>query len=286
MADYCNSCNQLKKEQANVYANGITNAVCDNLGKNKGFNPNLNHENCEDLKLLNDCKINQMLNKIDAFGCDWQDFVKQLGSGQLDVNEALICWLCGLENRFSDLEDKLQDFYSQFWVIETRYNAIQGTPGFTITLDRQGNFTFTWKDWGDSAETILLGTGTINGKVNFCMDQGTGASAIWRVRTVYINQCRYVSGGSATAGDFTIRLRVPNASGTIIYTKTHNTATSFTDTINQTVNVNLSGVVDPSTSTPWQTVAHFYNDGSIADDEGNIQVRFINNNATSVPRCG
>lgn len=304
--DYCTACGKLKAENANFMENGVTTSICNSLKNDTGLTPALGHDNCEDLADINDCLLATLRSELLKWdGCDWKGFVDKLIKNILTTNDAFICSECGqwssihdleeqialiwkeiqkIWNEINNIKDQIQAMASQNYIVQARYNVSQATPGFSVNIDRDGTFTFAWADWNDAGATQLVGRGVISGKVNYCMDPQSNQSALWRITSFTINSVSYTSTGNYTQ-PFTITLRVPSSTGTVIYNRSHNGSTSFTDAVGSTTAVNKSATIGPGSNSGWQTFLHFYNDGPVADDEGDVQLLFTNNNLRPVPRC-
>lgn len=303
--DYCNACNELKENNAELILNGVTQAICQSLANNTGLNPENGNNNCVDLDTLHECLMGQMLDTLEAYDiCDWKEFMEKYATNAQTLMDALLCGECGqweniddlwteiskiwneinnLWNAINNITNNIQGLVSQNYVVETRFNVAQQTPEFSITVARDGTFEFRWSDWLGANQR--LGRGILKGKVNFCMSPQANQYALWKITSFTLTSVQYITDGLQSA-PFTVTLRVPDGSGAIVYQRAHNTLTNFTDNVNQTVNVNKQGSISHSGgNSGWVTFSHFYNDGTVADDEGDVQIRFTNNNLTPVPTC-
>ena len=306
MADreYCSACNKLKEQNSEFVLHGVTDAICQSLANNTGITASLGHDDCEDLKDIVECLMGQMIDAVDSYDvCDWDEYMKKFSTNTKTTLDALVCSECGqwtniddlwneigkiwteisdIRNEINSIKNTIQGFASQNYVVEPRFNVAQQTPGFSITIARDGTFVFNWSDW--YGENLRIGRGSLTGKVNFCMTPLSGQSATWKINSFTLNTVSYIT-DAAYESAFTITVRVPSSTGAIAYQRSHNGMSNFTDNINQTIAVGKTGTISPSSNSGWQTFMHFYNDGALADDEGDVQLRFINNNLTPVPSC-
>lgn len=95
--EYCNACADLRDNSSEFYTNGVTTNVCNSLSNDKGFNPESEHDDCDDLHLANDCLIETLIEKLPAYDvCDWKDYMEQLMPNIYNMNKAIISAICGL----------------------------------------------------------------------------------------------------------------------------------------------------------------------------------------------
>lgn len=102
----CNSCNELRQNAAEFVTNGVTEAVCNSLKNDTGFNAALSvqHTNCEDLHDANDCLIGMMAKEVEAYeACDWKVYAKKFVGNIYEVLKAMICSMCGIWSKFWQL---------------------------------------------------------------------------------------------------------------------------------------------------------------------------------------
>lgn len=277
---YCVPCNKLKNESSEFFTNGVTDSVCQSLRQDKGFNPLSGHNDCEDLSDANNCTILSLIEQLPAYDvCEWKEFMEQYLANQYNMNEAFICVLCGILAKIKNIDSLV----SSNWVIDTRPLIKQQTPNLSLSIDRQGNFVFNYTDWVHSG-TQAYGRGQVTGKVNFCMGYGANQSANWNIQSITVNQFKYtIDNTSGAASAPTITIRIPNSSGTVIFTRQNNSNTTVA--INKTVNFQKTGNIPTGKSTGWITFIHMYVDW-VADDETEFQIQFKNNNLPPVPICG
>lgn len=296
--EYCESCEKLKKENADFILNGVTEAICASLMSNTGLTKALGHKNCEDLKDIVECLIGQQLDKIEGFDiCDWETFTKEFLANLKTTLDALVCSDCGqwleieklwieigkIWEEINNIKNQLHSLLSNNYVIETRYQIIQSTSGMSINIDRKGNFEFNWSDWINSnfVGSSRYGTGKIIGKVDLCMSP-SGSEAIYKIRSITINTISYQKGTATADTAPTITIKTPNSSGTQIYTK--QLTSTFTDVVNKTIGTNIEGTLGHGSNSGWINFIHIFVNW-IIDDEINLQVMFINNNREPVPSC-
>lgn len=275
--DVCTSCGRLKEENANFLLNGVTPSVCESLGNGTGFKADNEHTNCQDLQDANDCLIWGLLDKLPAYGnCDWKEFVKALGSNQATINDALLCWLCGLENRV----------FGQNIGVELRFQVLDGggDPTMTMAIDKQGDWTINETDWIEQI-TNPYGYRTVTGHVDFCMSVLDNMKAGYIVKSVTLGHYTYDATGNPGAVTIpSMSIRVPDENGEVIYQKTHEQGVDYDEDINRTVELNYEGEIEAGETSDWITFMNFYADWVI-DSSVNIQIRFINGNTGSVPMC-
>lgn len=280
MADkYCAPCVQLQEESADFYENGVTEAVCESLENNTGFNPDSGNTDCDDLKTANDCLILESIESLPSYSvCDWKAFMEQYLPNQYNMNEAIICALCGVWKEVKN--QRLNNL-----AIETRYVVITATPEYSIAIDRQGNFTYKLTDWNSTSYTegTRYGTGTLKGKANFCFSIDENNTVSWNISSIFVDTFDYTfyqANPNGTSPTYTFR--IPDINGTTVFSITPTSTQSVS--INKTVDVNMSGTIATGATSDWITFMNVYNDWTI-DDNVDLQVRFINNNVDAVPIC-
>lgn len=278
MADkYCSACVQLQDESADFYENGVTESVCESLGNNTGFNPDSDNNDCDDLKLANDCLILSQVEELPAYDvCKWQEFMEQYLPNQYNMNEAMICAICGLWKEVKN--QRLNNL-----AIETRYVVITATPEYSIAIDRQGNFTYKLTDWNGTAyqQSDKYGTGTLTGKAEFCFNIDEDNNVSWKIASIRVDSFAYTFYQSQGTSP-TYTFRIPDINGTTVFQITP--TSTQTIAIDKTVDVNMSGTIATGATSDWITFMNVYNDWVI-DDNVDLQVRFINNNVDAVPIC-
>lgn len=303
MAEYCSACEALKEYAPNFVVNGITDKECKSLQNDTGLNPELKvlHNNCEDLNDMLDCLLGSLYDKLPSFDvCDWKKFMDELMPNLLNMQKAMICSECGQWKKIHELEDSINKLWTkmakvenaldglaaQNWEVNARYVIEYSTPGMSVSIDRAtGNFVFNWSDWLDGTFKSRLGRGSLTGKVNFGMGQENGLTAKWQIRSVTINTCSYVSDNTSDVNTFRINAYVKNSNESLVYQRTHNAMSNFSDNINKTVPLNLKGVLSVGQNSGWIQFLELFNDNlaSTLDDRANVQVQFVNNNKSSVP---
>lgn len=104
----CSACNDLREYAPSFVLNGTTDAVCNNLGDNKGLSAAKNHTDCDDLHDVNDCLIGNMDDELDGFEvCEWQEFMHQLIPNMYETYKAMICSDCGQWDEIDDIREAL-----------------------------------------------------------------------------------------------------------------------------------------------------------------------------------
>lgn len=274
--DYCNDCEELKETSSEFYINGVTDNVCDSLHDNTGFDASSGHNNCHDLHLANNCLIKTGVDEIDAFDvCDWKEYEEMMWTNQYNINEALICWLCGIEDRF----------FAMNLEIEFQATVAQKTRGFDARIDRKGNFTYVYHDWNDAAQSVDLGNGVLTGLVDYCVKQTNSSTAVFTIKGVKVNHFKYTRTSNAlTAAPPVVTLSIPEKGGTSPMNKL-TIDKSIDEDFNKYVEINKDITVKSGETSSWLNVMYWFDDMSVADDEFYFQIRFINNNRESMPGC-
>ena len=159
--EYCSPCIKLQEESAEFYENGVTDAVCNSLGDNTGFNPESGNNTCDDLKTANDCLILGNIEELPAYDvCKWKEFMEQFLPNQYNMNEAIICAICGLWN-------SLQNMLLMNLAINAKYEIQQETRGLSVSVARNGDWVFRYSDWNNLEQTEKVGDGVVTGKADF-----------------------------------------------------------------------------------------------------------------------
>lgn len=274
--EYCSPCIQLQEESSDFYENGVTESVCNSLGQNTGFNPESGNNDCEDLKLANDCLILGNIEELDGYDvCKWKEFMETYLPNQYNMNEAIICAICGLWGAIQN--QRLNNL-----AIETRYEIIQALPGMYITIDRQGNWKYDWKDWIVTGESEY-GEGSLTGKVDFCFSIDEKNNVSWNIRSATILNYNYhVINASGAVTKPTHIVRIPDANGEIVFTGLSDK--DYSVAVNKTVQFTKSGTLGIGQDSGWISFCNVYGDW-VEDSSMNLQVKFINNNQDSVPIC-
>ncbi len=140
--EYCNACADLRDNSSEFYTNGVTENVCNSLSNDKGFNPESEHDDCDDLHLANDCLIETLIEKLPAYDvCDWKDFMGDYMPNQYNMNEAIICALCGMWCRLGKLLNPTHISFDEKDFIAGEGVAFDrtGAGSIKITMDIIGN---------------------------------------------------------------------------------------------------------------------------------------------------
>lgn len=274
--EYCSACAELAEESSDFYENGVTESVCDSLKSNTGFNPESGNNDCDDLTKANTCLIDGMYEKLPAYSvCDWQEFMKDLMPNISNMNQAIICALCGLWGAVQN--QRLNNL-----AVETRFRILQELQGMDITIDRQGNWTYKYTDWLAEGSS-KYGEGTLTGSIDFCFSIDENDVISWNIRSVTLKTAAYnlINPSSAVTRP-THTVRIPDMNGEIIFQD--DTSTNYTQTLNKTVVFEKSGAIERGASTDWISFLNVYGDW-VKDSDMDFQIRFINNNVQSVPIC-
>ena len=273
----CTSCNELKEHSPVFTRLGVTDEVCESIGKDQGFNPESGRNTCDDLKAANDCLIRGKLEELPMYdNCDWKCFTEEYLKNQYNLNEAMICAICGLQ-------EQLYGMYSIFYEVDTRFNVAQATQGMSMTIDRQGNWHYHHDDWDMGNGQGHRGYGDLYGTIDFCMGITDNSAAMWRINSVTVSRYKYTFLGSHGVSTHpVITVRIPDGSGDVVYQKT--LSSSFEDQINKTVNYSKGGTVKAGEDSGWITFAHMFTDWT-EDDEGKFQIKFINGAKSPLRSC-
>ncbi|WP_086350258.1 hypothetical protein [Candidatus Enterococcus clewellii] len=302
MADYCSACGMLKEYAPTILTDGVTDKECKSLQNDTGLNPDLDvlHTNCEDLNDLLDCLLVSLHDKQVAYDfCHWKEYAAELMANLYTLQKAMICSECGQWIKLHELEDSINKLWAkmakveealdalaaQRWEVDARHVIQEQVPELYITIDRSGKFEFNWTDWDMSGGVITnpMGRGKLTGKINFGMTQENGMTAKWQVRSVTLSNVSYTT-LNVRSLEFVIKFYVPTINGgNLEYERAHNSLTSFSDTLNKTIPINLNGSLGPGQDTGWLQIFTFKDQGLVLSSIVDGQVKFINNNKTSVP---
>ncbi|WP_304759726.1 hypothetical protein [Faecalibaculum rodentium] len=274
----CSSCNDLKQNSAIFTRRGVTEEVCESLGKDTGFNPESDNDTCTVLKLANDCLIRGKIEELPLYdNCDWKCFMEEYLKNQYTMNEAMICAICGLQ-------EQIYGMYSMFWEVNTRFNVAQATQGMKMEIDRQGNWHYHHDDW-DQGNGVgeRYGYGDMFGTIDFCMGNADNAAAMWKINSVTVSRYKYTFIRSHTGQTPpVVTLRIPDKGNSVIYQKTLDK--SFEDQINKTISYTKGGTIESGKDSGWITFAHVFTDWT-QDDEGTFQIKFVNGAKTAMKSC-
>ncbi|OFI46948.1 hypothetical protein BG262_02935 [Floricoccus penangensis] len=273
----------MQNGNSNFCFSEVDDDICKSLANNEGINPTekSKHSDCEDLKALNDLGMGDVHNSLKFLDmCDveaWKCWLFSLVTWIWNINKAMICAICGLW----DALDK------QNWEINTKYEITEETPGMSVTIDRTtGDFEFKYSDWiKPSDPTSRIGQGIITGTVNFGMRSADNGAFDWQIRDVLVKKIEYISDGKNANIDFVIHLYVKDSSEQEIYTKAHNSNSSFSENINKTIKIDKKGTVKKGESSGWIQFLELYNDNlqTSLDDRANVKIEFKNNNKGNPP---
>lgn len=278
---------------------GITDKECRSLQKDTGLNPDLAiiHKNCEDLHDLLDCFLRRLQDKLPAYDvCHWKDYLREVTANIYQIQKALICSDCGQWQKIHEIEYSLNQLWakmakveadldaiaSQKWEVQTR--TIAGTPltGLTMTLTETGSFCIDWTVW-ETVGTTILGKGKLIGQINLGMTQEEGIHAKWQIRSVTLQSIDYKVQKASTNQAmsqliiFNTNTALPN------YEKQYERTSSFSEAINQTIPINLSGRLDSGSTTGWLSIFTFKQQGPSQSGTVEAQMHLLNHSLHSVP---
>ena len=129
----CTACQELRESAPDFIANGVTEAVCESLAEDTGFDAENGHNDSTDLHLANDCLIGRMQDEINAYDiCDWKEFMRLYANNDYETNKAIICALGGLWNVIHKLIEALGGGDGSIPVIR-RYRVTVPQPSFGQT---------------------------------------------------------------------------------------------------------------------------------------------------------
>lgn len=162
------------------------------------------------------------------------------------------------------------------------FSVIQETPAFGADFNPvTGDFTIHWNDW--DLNDWHVGGGVLYGKMDWAydFDVSTGKMS-YHISAVHYYSVHYtVDKGMHTTTDpiyLTIKsVGIPGGEQVTLLDRYVNTATADWDVqLNQTVQANYTVEVMPGQTVGPLNFAYIFNDWTIADDEGYLQVNFKN----------
>lgn len=104
----CTACQELREEAPEFATSGVTDAVCETLHNDKGFDAGNGNDDETDLHTANDCLIGRMKDEIRSYDvCDWKEFMKKYIGNDYEVNKGIICALGGIWEAFHKLVEAL-----------------------------------------------------------------------------------------------------------------------------------------------------------------------------------
>lgn len=93
----CSACDDLKQTSSSFAVNGLSEGMCASLKNNTGLSTSDDHDDCEDLNLLNDCLVGTMDKEVSSYAiCDWKSFMKDFIPNLWTTFKAMICAICGI----------------------------------------------------------------------------------------------------------------------------------------------------------------------------------------------
>lgn len=143
MADNCQACQDLNSYAPNFLTNGVTQAICESLGKNTGLIASNNHINAEDMQDVIDCLVCGFKSKIDSYGlCAWDQAAKELVDNLCKIFTAYNCELAGIWIRLEELYQLILAIQSGNYtrMVKGRDYNIQFYNGW-LTIDSDDNQT-------------------------------------------------------------------------------------------------------------------------------------------------
>lgn len=272
--EYCNDCADLRDNSSDFYVNGVTDRVCESLENNQGFSPDNDDDNCSALHKADNCLINTLIDKLPAYDvCDWKEFMEEYLPNQFNMNEAIICAICGINKRL----------FAQQLDVELRWLNEESRPGDTLSVDKQGNFRYDWTDWVTDGQTPY-GKGFLTGKVNFCMKELSGNKAQYNLQSVTIKRIKWDPINPQLVVTHPVHtLRVPDDTGAVVWKK--ELLNAVDETINRQINLGKKGEIAEGSNSQWINILWKYGDW-VLDSEHQLQIRFKNGNSSNtVPMC-
>lgn len=105
----CSACEDVRQASPEIIVNGLTDDICTSLANNTGLNPGDSNDDCTDLHNLNDCLVGNMAAEVDSYDvCDWKTFMKKFIPNVWTTLKAIICAICGLWSRISQIDSMCQ----------------------------------------------------------------------------------------------------------------------------------------------------------------------------------
>lgn len=135
----CKACTDLQTNAPDFAVNGVTSAVCTSLKNNTGLNAKNKNNNCADMNGANDCLIGSLADDIERYDvCDWKTYMCKFVPNVHAIFKALICWLCGLEDRLKALIDRVAKLEERVADLANKLNDL--TKRVKDLEDASGNF--------------------------------------------------------------------------------------------------------------------------------------------------
>ena len=162
----------------------------------------------------------------------------------------------------------------------TTQNVDQLTYGNSVqngSVNPDGTFSFT-HDMNDSANDSLgvLGTGTLNGKVNFTSAANGDGSTTVTLNSLYLWNYAYTSNRPNTGVNQNLNYHV-YTDGEEIYSVNHDGNSSFAEDINRSIALNKSYVLKPGETTGIIPILNI-DDNWIINTHGQLSLDFTNPN--------
>ena len=162
-------------------------------------------------------------------------------------------------------------------------NQTYGNSFMNGTINADGTFTFT-HDMNDGENDVygVLGSGTLTGKLNYTSTSNGDGSITITLTSIDLYSYSYTSNRQNLAVNQNLNFHVQTIGGTEIYSTYHNGNYSFTDTINRSVSLGESYVINPTQSTGNIAILNI-DDNWIYNTHGQAVVDFSNPNQPVSP---
>lgn len=268
----------------NFCFNQIGNKECQSLGSDKGIHPvgDKHRSSCDDLKSLNDLGIGTLHNDLMMLDiCNIEQlkcWLFSLLSWLWNINKAIICTLCGQRCEINKLKNVVRDLAYSNTDTQGGYIVKEETPGLSVTVRKDGTFTYDWTDWDNTTKPwTKLGAGHMTGKLNLKLNTNSKGGLDYTIDGVHVNTISYKTENKFTGNSQpTYHILVPSG-GTDVWSKKGNVNSNWTETLNKTFAFKNTGTIDPKSSTPFIYFMTWRADW-IVDDRVELGFKFINNN--------
>lgn len=93
----CDACDELRTLDPSMIVNGLGDDECTSLANDTGIVASSGHNDCTDLKMLNDCLVGNMIAELEKTDlCDWKEYMEKYATNDYTTNKAMICAICGI----------------------------------------------------------------------------------------------------------------------------------------------------------------------------------------------
>lgn len=145
-----------------------------------------------------------------------------------------------------------------------------------IDTKSDGSFTINW-NMVDNGE---VGKGTVNGKVNHSYEQAKDGSIVATIKSFTLTNASYVLSGGTTSASQGATFSVMDNSGNTVWSKSYHPTSGWSETINQTVNLDKVVTLQPKGGTSGDIPILRTLDRWVANDTvGYISANYTNNNS-------